>query len=378
MKKIFLAISLIVMLFSLTGCETVTTSIDKYYYIIGLGIDEGDNNLLKISVQIAHSNSSESSSTSQSTHAKIYSVEGETINSCFTILNNYLNKQLNLSHCSALILSEKIARSDIEPIFSTLGNDTDLRGTCNVIVSSTTAYELLEKVSNSGEGFSSRLYDYLVNSSDYTGFSTNSEFSDIYMNMKDEYGQIYTIYASILENTVQNTGIAVFKNNRMVGSINVLDTISHLLVTSGLKSCILTFDSPFKTGEYIDMEITKLYKKTKTNISLLNNSPFIEVDIYPKCYITSSGKNYDYTQDSDITKLEKATDNYIKIIVNNYLYTITKEYDSDIAEFGKKFTANFWTLDDFKKIRWNEIFTNAFYKVNVHTKITSSKLFNKQ
>lgn len=378
MKKIFLAISLIVMLFSLTGCETVTTSIDKYYYIIGLGIDEGDNNLLKISAQIAHSNSSESSSTSQSTHAKIYSVEGETINSCFTILNNYLNKQLNLSHCSALILSEKIARSDIEPIFSTLGNDTDLRGTCNVIVSSSTAYELLEKVSNSGEGFSSRLYDYLVNSSDYTGFSTNSEFSDIYMNMKDEYGQIYTIYASILENTVQNTGIAVFKNNRMVGSINVLDTISHLLVTSGLKSCILTFDSPFKTGEYIDMEITKLYKKTKTNISLLNNSPFIEVDIYPKCYITSSGKNYDYTQDSDITKLEKATDNYIKIIVNNYLYTITKEYDSDIAEFGKKFTANFWTLDDFKKIRWNEIFTNAFYKVNVHTKITSSKLFNKQ
>lgn len=378
MKKLFMTASLIIMLFSLTGCETVTTSIDKYYYIIGLGIDEGDNNLLKISVQIAHSTSSDSSSTSQSTSAKIYSVEGETIDSCFTILNNYLNKQLNLSHCSALILSEKIARSDIEPIFSTLGNDTDLRGTCNVIVSSTTAYELLEKVSNSGEGFSSRLYDYLVNSSDYTGFSTNSEFSDIYMNMKDEYSQVSTIYTSIIENTVQNTGVAVFKNNRMVGSINVLDTISHLLVTSDLKSCILTFDSPFKSDEYIDMEITKLYKKTKTNISLINNSPFIEIDIYPKCYISSSGKNYDYTKEEDITKLEKSTDKYIQGIVTNYLYTITKEYDSDITGFGKKFTANFLTLDDFKKIKWNDIFVNTFYKVNVHTKITSSKLFNKQ
>lgn len=378
MKKIFLAISLIIMLFSLTGCETTTTSIDKYYYVIGLGIDEGDNNLLKISVQIAHSSSSDSSSSSQSTNAKIYSVEGETIKSCFTILNNYLNKQLNLSHCSALILSEKIARSDIEPIFSTLGNDTDLRGTCNVIVSSTTAYELLEKVSNSGEGFSSRLYDYLVNSSDYTGFSTNSEFSDIYTDTKDEFGQVSTIYTSIIENTVQNTGIAVFKNNRMVGSINVLDTISHLLVTNKLKSCILTFDSPFKSGEFIDMEITKLYRKTKTNISLINNSPFIEIDIYPKCYISSSGKNYDYTKDADITKLEKTTDAYIQGIVTNYLYTITKQYDSDIAEFGKKFTASYLTLDDFKKIKWNDIFINSFYKVNVHTKITSSKLFNKQ
>ncbi len=378
MKKILLIITCIIMLFSLTGCETVTTSVDKYYYIIGLGIDEGDDNLLKISAQIALSSPTESSSTSQSTNAKIYSVEGETINSCFTILNNYLNKKLNLSHCSALILSEKIAKKDIEPIFSTLGNDTDIRGTCNVMVSSITAYEFLEKVSNSGEGFSARFYDYLLNSSDYTGFSTNSEFSDLYMNLKDEYGQVYTIYTSVIENTTQNTGIAVFKNNRMVGSINILDTISHLLVTNELHSCILTFDSPFKTGEYIDMEITKLYKNTKVNIFLINNSPFIEIDIYPKCYITSSGKNYDYTKSSDIKKLENATNYYIKNIVNNYLYTITKEYDSDIAEFGKKFTASFFTLDDFKKIRWNDIFVNTFYNVNVHTRITSSKLFNKQ
>lgn len=378
MKKISLSICLIIILFSLTGCENATTSIDQYYYVTGLGLDEGENNLLKIHVQIAHSSSSDSSSSSQSTSSKIYSVEGESINSCFTILNNYLNKQLNFSHCSALILSEKIARSDIEPIFSTLGNDTDIRGTCNVIVSSTTSYELLEKVSNSGEGFSSRLFDYLVNSSDYTGFSADSEFSDIYRNMKDEYGQVSTIYTSILDNTVQNTGLAVFKNNRMTGSINVLDTISHLLVTSELKTCLLTFDSPFKSNEYIDMEITKLYKKSLVNISLINNSPFIEIDIYPKCYISSSGKNYDYTNENDIKKLEETTNSYIKNIVTNYLYTITKEYDSDIAEFGRKFTANFWTLDDFKKIRWNDIFKNTFYKVNVHTKITSSKLFNKQ
>ncbi|MCI8277177.1 MAG: hypothetical protein HFJ46_04555 [Clostridia bacterium] len=211
MKKIFLGLMLVVVLFSLTGCTSRSSSIDNYYYVIGLGIDEGENDLMKIHVQIAHSSSSDSSSSSQSTSSKIYSAEGTSINSCFTILNNYLNKQLNFSHCSALILSESIARQDIEGIFSTLGNDTDLRGTCKILVSSTTAFDVLDKVSNSGEGFSSRLYDYLVNSSEYTAFSKNSEFSDIYKRIKDEYGQPSAAYCKISEDTVQNIGIAVFK-----------------------------------------------------------------------------------------------------------------------------------------------------------------------
>lgn len=378
MKRIFLSLFLLVILFSLTGCQNYTTNIDKYYYVIGLGFDETDNGLIKVSVQIAHSSSDSSSSTSQSTSSKIYSVEGESINSCFTILNNYLNKKLNFSHCSAVIFSESLARKNIEDYFSTLENNTELRGSANVIVSSSTALELLNKVSNSGEGFSSRLFDYLVNSSDYTGFSENSEFSDIYRNIKDEYNQVSTIYTSVIDENVQNMGIAVFKDNRMVGTIGVLDSISHLLIKNELKRCILTLESPFKAEENIDMEITKLYKKTKVDISLINNSPFIEINIYPKCYILSSGKNYDYTNSNNIKKLEEATNLYIQNITNNYLNKITKEYNSDIAEFGEKFIADFWTYDDFKKVRWNEIFSSSFYKINVHTKITSSKLFNKQ
>ena len=69
---------------------------------------------------------------------------------------------------------------------------------------------------------------------------------------------------------------------------------------------------------------------------------------------------------------------YIEGIIRNYLYKITKNYNSDIAAFGERFTANFLTLDEFEKIHWNSIFSSSFYKVNVHTKITSSKLFNKQ
>lgn len=380
MKRILIGISLIVVLFSLTGCTKNSTSIDKFYYVIGLGIDETDQGLLKISLQIAHTISSDkSSSSSQSTSSKIYTVEGETINSCFAILNNYLSKQLNFSHCSALVLSEKIATQNIEEIFSTLGNNTEIRGTCDVLVSSGSAYDVLDKVSNSGEGFSSRLFDYLINSSEYTGFSLSSNtFSEIYKSIKDEYSQVSTVNTIIDKGNIQIIGATVFKDNKMVGKIGILDTLSHLLVTNKLNKCTLTFDSPFRSDEKVDMEITKLYKKSSINVSLVNNSPFIEIDIYPKCYIRSSGKKYDYTTTKNIEKLENATNAYLENIVKNYLYVITKKYNSDIVGFGKKLSSKYLTLDEFDKIHWNDIFSNSFYKVNVHTKITSSKLFNKQ
>ena len=164
----------------------------------------------------------------------------------------------------------------------------------------------------------------------------------------------------------------------MVGTLETLDSISHLFVTDEIKTCILTLDSPFKSDEKVDMEITKLYKHTSFDISLINNSPFIEIDVYPKCYVKSSGKHYDYTKSENIKKLEEATNKYIEGIIRNYLYKITKNYNSDIAAFGERFTANFLTLDEFEKIHWNSIFSSSFYKVNVHTKITSSKLFNKR
>lgn len=60
-KKISLICILIVMLFSLTGCYN-NVDMDKYFYIVGLGLDTAENGLLKVSIQIANTLLSSSSS----------------------------------------------------------------------------------------------------------------------------------------------------------------------------------------------------------------------------------------------------------------------------------------------------------------------------
>ncbi len=112
-KKIFLIIILIICLFIFCGCYN-TIGIDRQYFIVSLGLDLTDENNLLISVQIPFpASSSSSGGSAQSNEYQIYTVEAQTIDEGFSILNNYLNKKINLSHCSALIISEKLARKTV-------------------------------------------------------------------------------------------------------------------------------------------------------------------------------------------------------------------------------------------------------------------------
>ena len=101
------------------------------------------------------------------------------------LINNYLSKKIDLSHCSAIIFSEKLARNGIIDIINTLGNNIEIRPNANIIISNANALDILENVSSSGESFSSRLYEFIINSTDYTGYSIISNLGDFFYNMNN-------------------------------------------------------------------------------------------------------------------------------------------------------------------------------------------------
>lgn len=109
LKKVFLIFTIIISLFTLTGCYN-TMGIDKQYFIVSLGLDTTSENSLLISVQIPFpSSDSGNGGSAQSSDYQIYTVEAQTIDEGLSILNNYLNKKINLSHCSALVISKNLA-----------------------------------------------------------------------------------------------------------------------------------------------------------------------------------------------------------------------------------------------------------------------------
>lgn len=377
--RISIIILLIICLLTLTGCTSLN-GIDQFYFIISMGIDETENGTLNLSVQVSsNSGGSESgdSSSSQSSDSKIYSVEAETIDEGLTILDNYLNKKIDLSHCTALIFSEDVAKKGIKKYFNTLNNNTSLRETCNLIISSSTAYDLMTNVSNSGEIFSSRLFDYLTNSEEYTGFTNKSTIGTFSKSLYTTHCEPTAIYALVSDNIVQTAGIAVFKNEYMVGHIDTLASIAHLILKKDLNECLISIESPFEEGEKLDLNLS-LYKETNIDIDMINGTPFFTIDIYPEGFISSSGKNFDFINTKNIQLVEIATNEYIEKIIKDYLYNITKNFNADIAGFGCLYKSKFLTEEEFDKIEWKKIFQDSFFEVNVHSKINSSNLFNKE
>ncbi len=377
--RIFVIILVLVSSLTITSFNSVY-GIDQFYFVISLGIDETDEGLLKLSIQTSSNSSnsgSEGSGSSQSSNFKIYSVEANTIDEAITILDNYLNKKVNLSHCSALIISESVAKKGIRTYFNALSNNTELRGTCNFIISSTTAYDLMTKISNSGENFSSRLFQYLTNSEKYTGFTDKSTIWTFSKALHTNNYEPTAIYASVSDEVVQTNGIAIFKDEHMIGHIDALSSIAHLIMKKELNESSISIGSPFEENEKIDLELS-LYKETNIDIDLINGTPFVCIDVYPEGSITSSGKTFDFINYDNIKSVEDATNKYLESLIKEYLYNISKNFNSDIIGLGGLYKAQFLTEEEFDKIEWEKIFQDSFFKVEVHSIVNSSNLFNKE
>ena len=97
MKFKYIALTLILLTFAflLSGCDDAK-SVDQFSYVIALGLDKGETNKLKLSLQFPISGGSEGGSSSQSSSSVTYSVECISIEDGINQMNNYINKPINL------------------------------------------------------------------------------------------------------------------------------------------------------------------------------------------------------------------------------------------------------------------------------------------
>lgn len=117
MSKNFVTIvvSLILLVIFANGFSAAYTSrkIGNLAYVLALGIDVGEKAKMKVSAQFTKSASvSPGSGTSAEDIDNIVLVSGEA-NSIFSginLLNSYIGKEINLSHCSLIIFSEEFAK----------------------------------------------------------------------------------------------------------------------------------------------------------------------------------------------------------------------------------------------------------------------------
>lgn len=393
-KYLILFFILSIFLFSLSGCYN-DKNIDNLGYVVALGFDKGTNENLKLSFQLSVTGKNEGTSSSQSSSTTVATVEASSINSAINLLDNYFSKKINLSHCKVIVFSEEVAIEGLSEEIYTLMNDIEVGPDSNVIISKCNAEYFLNNSKPVLEQLSARYYEAIVNSSKYTGYSEDITLSNFFSNLNDSSSECFAILGNINEpkssqnsnnvgrtttasnanledsSHIENIGLAVFHNDKLVGELNSIETLCHMIITNNVQDFVISIPNPFKDNSTIDLNV-EANKKTKNTVKLINNSPYIESNIHLHARIASIDKDSKYLEQENLDILEKYANSYLENQITEYLYKTSASLNSDINGFGTHILKSFLTFDDWSNYNWLNNYKNSFFNVTVHTDIGSS------
>lgn len=410
MKKffVFFMAILLIILFILSRHNTNNQSIENLAYVIAIGIDSGKNNLLKLTLQIATSSSENSNSggdSSQSSNSTITSVECSSINSGINLINSYISKKINLSHCKIVVFSEDFATKGIGNEVSTLVNNVQIRPDCSIAICKSSAENFLDMNKPVLVNLTARYYEVVVTSGDYTGFSTNVTLSDFYKSLQDSYTEPFAILAGINlpdsisipaynnyvdidtsytpdevsitnENNMQICGLSVFKDDVFIGEMTSMDSICHLIISNKLQNAIISIPDPYDISGIINLSITQL-EKPDISVKLVNGSPYICCNLKINANILSLPSDSDYATYEKLQTITDYANSYFESHITNYLYKTAKDFKCDVVGFGKYILPEFSTVQEWNNFNWQNKYMNSFFKTNIDITIVNSSLIQR-
>jgi len=423
-KKIFIAAILFFLLAAFNEYSNSAQNIDDLSYAVAIGVDVGETAKYKISLQLTTMESSAtdsaisdsesggksssnpvSSAGSTSSNFIIQTVETDSIDSALNIANSYINKAINLSHCKILLVSEEIAKQGVEPLVNSLINKVETRPDCNIIVSRIPENEFEEDKKPKIEELITKYYDVAANLETGRGYSETIKLNEFYLTLNDTFYQPYASLGTTY-NTTKNTndqnvssdldtqsktlvtnsekqsvevmGLAVFKKDKLVGTLSANQTLSHQLITNELDFSTINITSPFNPNETLDIYIST-FKNPKIKVDISNGSPFVQVNLYVAARIVSfNSYEINLLTEDKLNLIQNTVKRHIEKQIYDYLNTTAKKYKSDISGFGRYAVKNFRTINDWESYNWLENYQNSTFKVNVDISIKTGNLLTQE
>lgn len=419
--KKFLILFLIIPALFLSGCFDATEP-DEMTYVVALGLDEGsDGNLnitLLLAVPIAVGVGPEPGETEKSTN--IITVAAPTIMGGINVINSLLSKRVNFSHAKLIVISKELAEKGIESFINTFIRYREFRPDTYLGITKGSAEEFLKSSKPVLEYNPSKHFELIMESFIYTGFSNGGTIEEFYSkmestceeavavlldvsqieetkdlseilmqlknsgngNLEGDYtaGEIPVIY----ENKIRHMGSAVFRGDKMAGELTGRETFCYLMVSGKLGEVYYTLPDPGdgdknsgEKQEYVSLRLGQA-RKPEISVKTGEDKPHADIKISLEGDILAITGRNDYSTGEGLKKLEQYTAEYIKQQVTDFLSKTRDEFKSDICTIGKQVKKTFWYWEDWVKFNWPEKYEKTELSVDVEVKIRRSGIMVKQ
>jgi len=411
-EKLLAIIILLIFSFTLTGCYD-RREIDDLAYVIALGLDIGQTNELRMTLQLAlpiamGSGAGESEGGGgggESESTSLVTIEAPTIYSGLNMINNLVSKELNLTHAKVIIISRRLAEKGIDKYLNAIVRGREFRPDVFVMVTNEPPDKYLEKTKPILESNTSKYFDLLLGNR-FSSFYPAVRFDQFYQKSKSDSVQPVAIFSQLskYENTeqldeagnqnhdglvmlegeyiagdipvvskqqVEVMGMAVFKNSKMVGTANGIEAACYQIITGEYNYSYWTIHDPYDESKLLVLNIFQR-RKPVIKADIVDNKAKFNISIDLEGDFTSVQSSYNYGENPEI--IEQAYEAFLEKQIADFLKKTTDEFNSDICGFGNYLKRKFLTLDDWAKFNWFEKYKDSTFNIDVSMKIRRTGL----
>jgi spore germination protein KC len=403
-RKVILLVWISLCFLLLPGCWD-SRETDQLGYVLVIGIDKGEENIIRVTFQLAIPEPVEGGQTEKGT--EVVSVEAPSIFAAQELIDTFVSKRSTIIHNKAIVVSEDIAREGLSKYINPLVRSRNLRRTNYLLVTQGKAHDfIMENVNLIFERYPSRQFDIFMTSTYMTGLIPNADVHKFYEALnspgrqpiaalvgvenknkeqegeqqaqdkeketknekeKVEEGMAYVPGEIPREggNKIEMIGTAVFHDDRLVGFLNGKETRYYQMVTGGFGRGNFTFPDPDPVEGGSNIINIEIMKGRSPEIKVDPAQEKIKLRLFLEGEILSIQSGENYERGALKRQLEDYVSNHITKELMRLIRKTQDEYKSDIFGFGEFTRIDFWTWRDWVNYEWLSKYPQ--YQVSVET-----------
>lgn len=400
-----------------SGCYD-RREVDDLTYAIAIGFDEGTVNPLRMTVQYAiplaigggGGGGDGGGGGGPEGSLSTVTIEAPTIYSGLNMLNNFIGKQLFMSHAKVAVFSEEIARNgQMHDYIHAMMRGREFRPNMNIVVSRTSAEDYITSIKPIQEADPAKYYELKFATYEYTGLTANTQLNTFYCAQESEDQQAVAVLVGVgkyetskdidaAKSTAakkgrdkplmgdylageipkagdikgETLGLAVFAGTKMAGELDGQEATMYLMASGRFKHAFLTFPDPEEKDSYVVLNVRQS-RTPAYRVVLTGEKPDITLGIKLEADFLSiqSGNNY---EESKLAEFEDSAEQFLKNELVRFLNRTTNELHSDVVGFGRYAKGKFLFWNDWINYRWLNKYESSSFNVNVDLKIRRTGL----
>lgn len=377
------------LIFLLTGCWD-REELNDVAIVTGIAVDPGKDTKYKLTVEAINSAEFGKQSAKGNTPVINYSLEGNSLPELSNKMNVGLTRKVIYSHTRVLFINEDIAKEGALGFLDFMERSGNFRNDFKIIITKGNQASDFTKISypialspslklhNQVEAFAK---EWAGN----PGIQLNDFISALISKGRSPVAPTVVIEGNPKKGkTIENNqslepeaiiaidGLAVFNNEKMVGSLSLNDSRNYLWTqkldhTSISVSC--------GENQYLDVRVNK--SKKKMNTTYKNGTPHLKIKIIGEAELQGMECTSDISKVDVNDDYEQRVEKHIRNEITSTIKKVQEEYGVDIYGFGEALSRD--NPKKYKKVEdsWNEEFSKADVDVTVDIDLLRTGIRNK-